>query len=137
MTTALAWPLDVAIAAALLADATIASLLGGDKVYSGTAPTGATFDYIVIGGTNETSTYYFNHGAGAEGALMLHLWCASADNKSTKVLFGEMKRVLDMATLAVAGFGTCFGTLTFVDVSPDPAGTYMHGIVRFQPVAIV
>lgn len=133
--TAAAWPIQKAVAAALLADAAIAASLGGDKVYSGSVPAGTAFDYITMAGPSE-GEYALFAGGGSSCVLMLHLWRKEKGQRKTAELYGELHRVLNNATLALDGHRLGTASIALVDITPDPAGAYQHGIVRLTITAL-
>jgi hypothetical protein len=133
--TALAWPLDVAVSAAILADVPLAALLGGEKVYSGTAPVNADFDYIVLGTTGEDGYDVF-HTSGSQATLQLDLWCAGNDKRAVQQMWTELRRVLHYVRLTVTGFGICYGPASLITVAGDGTGEYTHGVVHYSPMAL-
>jgi hypothetical protein len=133
MTTATAatWPLYVALADAINADATLQSLLAGDRVYSLRAPAGALFDYVVLGNANETEWYAFADG-GSTCVITLNLWCAADDARTCAVLYGHLHRVLQRQRIAVDGFkASMIGDLSLVSIENDPQDGYVHGVARY------
>lgn len=127
------WPLHVALAAAINGDATAAALLAGDKVYSLIAPSGAVFDYVVLGDSNAREVPTFSR-AGESGAIAIHLWCANDDQATTLQLFGELRRVLHDVRLTLTGTTQlhCLGKLSLVTTVADPSGEFVHGVTRYE-----
>lgn len=134
--TAAAWPLYVAVSAALLADPAVSALLDApDKVFNLRAPANTPGDYIVLGGITESEFWLFVQG-GSDAVMTLHLWTKGADAAKAARLYGEVQRVLNRATLDIDGFDAMTGTLALVDIQPDADGQYAHGIVRYSMIAI-
>jgi hypothetical protein len=132
-TTSAVWPLHVALAAAILADPTVAALLSGEKVYSLVAPRAASFDYVVLGATAAQDLPTFTR-AGEQGSILLHVWCAGDDQMTTLQLFGELRRVLHNVRLPLTGTTQvhCLGQLSLVSTSEDPSGDFAHGVLRYS-----
>jgi hypothetical protein len=134
--TSVVWPLFVAIADALNADAGVAALLGGDRVYNAKAPREADFDYIVLGTVQEAELYLLN-GGGSEASIMLHLWCAGDDAARCAKLYGEVHRVLNQSSLPLVGFGVrATFDLRLIGLDPDPNDPFVHGVARLDVKAI-
>lgn len=134
--TAAAWPLYEAIAAAMLADGTVAAMLTApDKVFNLRAPVGTDGDYVVLGGISE-SEYWMFHKGGSEAVVTCHLWMKGNDAAKAAKLYGEMHRVLNLTNVPLAGFRSMIGTLALVDIQSDPDGKYAHGIVRYSVTAL-
>jgi hypothetical protein len=134
--TSVVWPLFVAIADALNGDALVAALLGGDRVYNAKAPRDADFDYVVLGSVSEEELYVFG-GGGSDAQLQLHLWCVGDDARRVALLYGEVHRVLNRASLPFAGFGVrTILDLRLIDIQPDPNDPFMHGVARIDVKAI-
>lgn len=135
--TSAVWPLHVAIAAAILADAPLAALLGADKVYSLVAPRGTGLDYLVLGNSDARDVPTFMR-AGEQGAILIHEWIVGEDQAKLLQLYGELRRVLHNVHLALTGTTQihCVGQLSLVTTSADPSGEYVHGVARYQFVTV-
>lgn len=129
-----AWPIDVAVDTAILADAQVSAVLKGDKVYSLVAKQGAMLPYIVLGDSAETAFRTFGR-AGNDGALTMHIW--GTDKRQVLTIHAHLVRILDGARLAVAGHEMVRGRVELVTVLADEDGKAMHGVARYTPMTQV
>lgn len=135
-----AWPLDVAVAAALLADATLAARLAGDKLYSGVAPKNADFDYLVLGDGPEEQFRTFGR-QGHSNDLAVHIWSRGQAKKGVLLIYKDIERVLDRQKLPLNADGSVhtmvqMGT-RLQTVVPDLDGVTFHGVARVEVLSQV
>lgn len=129
MTTA-AWPIDVAVAAAIEADAAIMALLAGG-VHSIVAPEGTRLDYVTLGSTSEGDFDAFG-AEGNDGVLTVHVWTAVMGKGPALAIYGHLQRVLNNVPLVLDGQRHLDGTLSLLDVRPDVDNRSMHLIARYR-----
>ena len=87
-----AWSLQQAIFAALTADAPLAALLGGARIYDD-VPQGAPFPYLTFG---QSTARDWSTGSddGNEHILTLHVWSQAGGRKEILRIMNEVRRVL-------------------------------------------
>lgn len=131
--TSATWPLHVAIADAINADAALLAALGGPgRVYSLTAPKNARPPFVTLGSTSEGPFRVF----GKDGSAVLvsvHLWTPGVTNQQPALeLYGHLRRVLDRRALELDGpHALARGELELVDVLADPDGETTHAVARY------
>lgn len=136
MSESAAWPIDVALEAALGADAALIALLnpgGGDavKVYNGKAPQETGEPYLVLGDTAEDRANTFGR-AGNSGEQTIDIWCPAGEGfRRVKQIYGEMKRILDGKRLVLDGHTMVLGALRLVTILNDPSGS-AHGVAFYS-----
>lgn len=135
-----AWPLQVALAAALEGDAQLQAALGGTpadpRVDSGRRPEEATGappapPFLVLGSSGEAP-----RGAFGPTARRLHDQSVTIDvygrtKPDALALYGHLVRVLDDAPLACAGHRAVRGAVRLVLDVPEPDGQAHHAVVRY------
>src|SRR3954471_14843405 len=99
MPTAASTALRAAIHHALAANASLASILGGAKVYD-EPPRAASFPYVTLG---ETRIADFSAGGepGQEHQLTLHAWSRQGGHKQAHEIAGALLQALDDASLTL------------------------------------
>jgi hypothetical protein len=124
--------LRAAIRNALIADAPLASLLGGAKIYD-EPPREAALPYVTLGedviADRSTATE-----AGDEHALTLHVWSRQAGHKEAHVIAGAVLAALVDAPLALDGHHLANLRFLVADVRREADGRTYHGIIRLRAV---
>lgn len=131
-----AWPLDVAVAAAFNADATLAAKLAGDKVYSLVAEKDSPFDYIVLGDGPEAQFRTFGR-QGHANDLAIHIWSQGQAKKGVLDIYGDIERILDRQRLVLTGHTAVRMATRLQAVLVDPDGVTFHGIARAEVLSLV
>lgn len=132
-------PLQVALDAVILGDATLAAMLGGAKVYSLRAPEDdAVFaggkGYIILGQSVETPVPNFDGPArsGDSGIETITVWSNDVSKKTVGDIAAELKRLLNGTDLVVAGRSFCYGAFNIVALDLDPSGKYSLASCRYE-----
>ncbi|MGB0087082.1 MAG: DUF3168 domain-containing protein [Rhodomicrobiaceae bacterium] len=126
------WDLQKAAYAALIANAPLTSLLGGERVYDD-VPQDAAFPYVAIDQMrlNEWST---GTERGSEHILMLHIWSRYDGKREAYEIADAIRSVLDDAELTLDDNRLINVTHQFSDLKRDTDGETYHGVMRFRAV---
>jgi len=129
--TAPAFALQKAVYAALIGNATAATLIG-DRIYDA-APRAAAFPYVSFG---DGSLRDWSTGTedGTEHRLVLHAWSRERGKRETWVIVGALKDALHDQALDLDGHALVNLRFEFADAALDPDGITWHGVVRFRAV---
>jgi hypothetical protein len=131
-----AWAIDVAVAAALTGDGTLAAKLAGDKLYSLVAPKDSPFDYLVLGDGPESQFRTFGR-QGHANDLAIHIWSQGQQKKGVLDIYADIERVLDRQKLALTGGNTMVQMATRLQaVLADPDGITFHGVARAEVLSL-
>jgi hypothetical protein len=132
------WPLQVAIWNAILADATIAGKLKGQKIYSLRSPESdvATLPHLVLGQSVETPERTFE-GRGNRNVEDIHIWSGDLSKFEVVDLAADLERILDQVDLTLEGHVFCTGSLSTLMVMLDPSGKYSHAVCRYEALSYV
>ncbi|MGI8765701.1 MAG: DUF3168 domain-containing protein [Gemmatimonadaceae bacterium] len=126
-----AWPVEVALAAAIETDATLATLLAGGKVYSLVAPPKSPFDYITLGDMSESASSHFNR-FGTSSVETIHIWSRKPGKSGVLAIYMALYVLLHGRALPLAGTASMLrGTLILATVLADPDGLTAHGVARY------
>jgi hypothetical protein len=133
-----AWPIDVAVAAAFIADGTLAALLAGDRVYSLVAPKDSAFDYLVLGDGPEEQFRTFGR-QGHTNDLAVHIWSQGRAKQGVLTIYDSIERILDRHTLALTNpQNTMVRMATRLQaVLVEPDGVTFHGVARVSVLSFV
>lgn len=131
-----AWPIDVAVAAAITGDVTLAALLAGDKVYSLVAKKNAPFDYIVLGDSPESQFRTFGRG-GHANSLTVHLWSQKTQKKGPLTMYDNIERIFDNKPLVISGHTRVSTSTRLITVLADPDGVTFHGVASIDVLSMV
>ena len=137
--TSPAWPLQVALVAALAADAGIVALLDharGLRIFDGLAPGGTPLPYVTIGDGTEGRADTFGR-PGAAGRLRLHVWAPGPGRAAAVAIDTEIRRVLDGVRVAVTGHTMVRGVLTLTASFVDPDGATHHRVLDYETTTLV
>lgn len=113
----------------LRADAALAALLQGDRLYlAGSVPHGAKLPYIVLGSTSEDGdgAGYFMQ-PGQAGVERLHCW--AADKRGAQQVYALTYKALHLVRLTLTGHLWIRGALAYVTDAAD------RGNVAYQVLA--
>jgi hypothetical protein len=124
--------LRAAIHDALIADGSLAALLGGPKVYD-EPPRGASFPYVTLGDARVTD---FSTGSepGEEHQLTLHAWSRQGGHCEAHRIAGALLQALDDAPLPLADHRLINLRFAVADVRREADGRTYHALVRFRAV---
>jgi hypothetical protein len=122
--------LRAAIRGALIADAPLTSLLGGEKIYD-EPPRDAALPYVTLG-EDAVSDGSTATESGDEHALTLHVWSRQGGHREAQMIAGALLEALADASLAPEGHR--FANLRFIaaDVRREADGRTYHGVVRLR-----
>ena len=126
------WDLQKAVYAALAADGTLTTLLGGAAIHDA-APQDAAFPYIVI---DQTQIRDWSTGAepGAEHMLMLHVWSRYAGKRQAYEIADAVRAALDGAILGLEDHRLVNLRHQYSELKRDADGETQHGVLRFRAV---
>ena len=132
MPTAAAIALRVAVHDALAANAALADVLGGPKIYD-EAPRAAAFPYVTLG---EMRIADFSAGgeSGQEHQLTLHGWSRQGGHREAHLIAGALLQALDDAPLMLADHHLVNLRFAVADVRREADGRTYHALVRFRAV---
>lgn len=124
--------LRAAIHDALVADGTLAALLGGPRVYD-EVPQTAVFPYVTLGEARiaDAST---GSEQGYEHQLTLHAWSRQGGHREAHLIAGALLNVLDDAPLALDAHRLVNLRFALADVRRESDGRTYHALVRFRAV---
>ena len=132
MPTAAAAALRAAVHDALTADAALAALLGGPKIYD-EPPRAAEFPYVTLGETR-ISDYSTGEAPSEEHQLTLHAWSRQGGHAQAHMIAGALLQALDDAPLPLADHSLVNFRFAVADVRREADGRTYHALVRFRAV---
>jgi hypothetical protein len=132
MPTAASAALRAAVHDALIADAALASLLGGPKVYDEPSPS-AAFPYVTLG-EMRVADYSTGSEPGLEHHLTLHAWSRQGGTREAHLIAGQLLQALDDAPLALADHTLVNLRFALADIRREADGRTYHALVRFRAV---
>jgi len=126
------WALQQAVFARLTSDAALTALLGGARVYDD-VPVRAAFPYVTFaqGAERDWST---GNEAGAEHALVLHVWSRAGGRKELLAIMEALRVSLHDAALTLTGHRLINLRHEASEVRREGDGETYHGIVRLRAV---
>ncbi|HVV63287.1 MAG TPA: DUF3168 domain-containing protein [Pseudolabrys sp.] len=132
MPTAASAALRAAVHDALIADASLTSLLGGAKVYD-QPPRDPAFPYVTLGETR-ISDYSAGDEPSEEHQLVLHAWSRQGGHKEAHMIAGALLSALDDAPLTLDDHTLVNFRFAVADVRREADGRTYHALVRFRAV---
>jgi len=127
-----AWALQAAIHQVLTADAPLAALLGGPKVYD-RVPAGAGLPYVTLG-DGVASDWSTGTETGTEHLLRFHVWARDGGRKAIRDVAAAIHAALHDADLALAQGHLVNLRFTTARVLADPDGETWHGVLDYRAV---
>ena len=126
------WDLQKAVYAALAADATLTTLLGGAAIHDA-VPQNAIFPYVVI---DQTQIRDWSTGTepGAEHMLMLHVWSRHAGKREAYEIADAIRAALGGAMLSLEEHRLVNLRHQYSEPKRDEDGETQHGVLRFRAV---
>jgi len=126
------WALQQAVFARLTSDAALTALLGGARIYDD-VPVRAAFPYVTFaqGAERDWSTA---SEAGAEHALVLHVWSRGNGRKELLAIMEALRVSLHDAALTLTGHRLINLRHEASEVRREGDGETYHGIVRLRAV---
>lgn len=129
------------VRAALLADASLAALIG-TRAWDTLAPPNATFPFLTFGGPTSASFGTFGN-PGNDDTLTIDLWDRTAGAKKetpttsagVNVLYGHVERILNDKRLTIGGMTHVVGRTVLVANLLDVDGLTRHGVVRYSALS--
>lgn len=117
---------------ALVSDAALRTLLGGERVYDD-VPVRGEFPYVTFGQSVER-----DWSAGAEDerehTVTLHVWSRARGRKEAQAILSASRRVLHDAALVLDGHRLINLRHEFSEARRDSDGETFHGVARFRAV---
>jgi hypothetical protein len=132
MSTAASAALRAAVHDALVADAALNALLGGQKIYD-EPPRAAPFPYVTLGETR-IADYATDGDASEEHQLTLHAWSRQGGHAQAHMITGALLQALDDAPLTLAEHTLVNFRFAVADVRREADGRTYHALVRFRAV---
>jgi hypothetical protein len=124
--------LRAAIYDALRADAPLAAVLGGPKIYD-EPPRGAAFPYVTLGETR-LSDFSAGDDPAIEHQLTLHAWSRQGGHREAELIAAALLQALDDAPLPLADHRLVNLRFALADVRRDADGRTYHALIRFRAV---
>jgi uncharacterized protein DUF3168 len=126
------WALQQSIFAALTANITLLTLLGGPRVYDD-VPQASAFPYLTFG---QSTTRDWSTGSddGSEHVLTLHVWSQARGKKEAHEIMGAVRTALHDQALSLGGHRLINLRHEFSEARREPDGDTIHGIVRYRAV---
>ena len=119
----------------LTADAALALLLGGPRIYDD-VPVRGEFPYVTFGQTTERD-WSTGTDDGAEHVVTLHVWSRAAGRKEADEILDAVKAALHNQPLSLTGHRLVNLRHEFSDARRDADGESYHGITRYRAVTEV
>ena len=132
MTTSPALALQTGLRAALLADSSLVTALGGEQVFDD-VPREAQFPYITIGDI-DTRDWSTQTSRGHEHTVTVHLWSRYRGRKQVQELIAEVDRILDGASPPLSGYRLVNLSTVFWTAQREPDGEVYRGTMRLRAV---
>jgi hypothetical protein len=132
MTTSPALALQTGLRAALLADSSLLTALGGEQVFDD-VPREAQFPYITIGDI-DTRDWSTQTSRGHEHTVTVHLWSRYRGRKQVQELIAEVDRILDGASPPLSGYRLVNLSTVFWTAQREPDGEVYRGTMRLRAV---
>lgn len=126
------WALQQAVFARLTSDSALTALLGGTRVYDD-VPLRAAFPYVTFAQGTERD-WSTGDAAGAEHALVLHVWSRASGRKEALAIAAALRASLHDAALTLTDHRLINFRHETSDVRRDPDGETYQGVVRFRAV---
>ena len=126
------WALQQAVFARLTSDGALIALLGGTRVYDD-VPVRAAFPYVTFaqGSARDWST---SNDAGAEHAVVLHVWSRASGRKEALAIIEALRASLHDAALTLAEHRLINLRHEASEVRRASDGETYYGIVRLRAV---
>lgn len=119
----------------LTADAALASLLGGPRIYDD-VPVRGEFPYVTFGQTTERD-WSTGTDDGGEHVVTLHVWSRAAGRKEADEIMSAVRTALHDQALSLTGHRLVNLRHEFSDARRDADGESYHGITRYRAVTEV
>ena len=132
MSGSASWQLQRAIYGALVANATLASLLGGARIFDD-VPQATPYPHVTLGQTSSSENATGTED-GEEHILTLHVWSQAGGRSEAQRIMGALRDALHTASLALTGHTLVSLRQQFADVRRDADGVTIHGLVRYRAV---
>ena len=133
MTADSQWSLQQAVYSALVADATLKTLIGNPARVYDHVPQATAYPYVALGdataGEFDTKTE-----DGMEQTLTLHTWSRYRGLSEAKRIMSAVVDALDQVSLSLTGHTLVLLRFEFSSTFLDPDGLTYHGVQRFRAV---
>lgn len=127
------WALQAAIFATLSADNGIKSVLGNPPRIFDEVPRKAAMPYLVIADGRQ-SDWSTATDAGAEHALIMHVWSRARGHKEAKAIADAVRMALQNANLTLIGHTLINLRHQSSDFLRETDGETYHAVLRFRAV---
>ncbi|GJM01788.1 MAG: hypothetical protein DHS20C08_02890 [Rhodomicrobium sp.] len=126
------WNLQTALIAALKADATLQTLLGGARIYD-TPPFRARLPYITLGMTLERD-WSTSTEQGGEHIITFHSWTEMNSRQQAMALEEAVRDLIENTSISITGHILVNARYQFSEIRRDREGSAYHGIIRYRLV---
>lgn len=126
------WALQIAVYAALAADASVTALIGAGKIFDD-VPREAEFPYIVFGQGLERD-WSTGAEAGSEHVLVLHVWSRHSGRRETLEVMKAVCGALDDQPLTLSGHRLVNLRHEVSEARRADDGETYQGIVMFRAI---
>lgn len=127
-----AWELQKAAYGALVADAALVALLGGERIYDD-VPRGAAYPYVTFG-PSTTRDWSTGTETGSEHLVTLRVWSKAGGEKEVHLVLEALRTALHEASLTLAGHRLVSLRHETSDAMRGADGETYQGVARFRAV---
>jgi hypothetical protein len=127
-----AWELQKAVYGALVADAALVALLGGERIYDD-VPRGAVFPYVSFG-PGTTRDWSTGTETGAEHLFTLRCWSKAGGEKEVHLVLEAIRAALHEASLVLTDHRLVSLRHEASDALRGADGETYQGVARFRAV---
>lgn len=138
-----AWPLDVAIAAAIEAEhardgSALVALLDTPPVWSGLVPEGVALNVgrVVLSESSEGDGPGTWSRIGMTNTVGLDIWTADTSKKSALLISGVLRTLLHRQPLTLTGYGIMVGSYELLISMLDPSRAQYHAVARYTATSL-
>ena len=124
--------LRAAIHTTLSADAQLATLLGGPKIYD-EAPRGVLVPYVTFGDL-QSRDWSTGDGDGVEHFVILNAWSGQTGAREALAIAGRIRELLHDQPLALSGYALVNLRFTQLDTRRETNGRFTRASPRFRAV---
>jgi hypothetical protein len=128
------WALQVAVRAALAADAGVKAQLGDPPRVYDDVPDDPVFPYLTFG-RSESRPFDADASGVAEHVLHLHLWSRYAGRGETKGAVAAVRTALQSLSVVAEGFHCSALRATYTDIFGAGDGRTTQGIIRLRALS--
>jgi hypothetical protein len=129
--------LVIAISTAIEADAPLAGLLAGAKVYNGLAPEGSQFNYITLTNFSESEKNLFN-APGSQSRATFNIWTKGEGEMDVVTIYEALKILFHNKRLTLSAGRHIQGKLRLIltGAGDQSDSTIVRGIAEYAMRAV-